>query len=149
MANCRPNSMTETKGERVKVIKLRSRWVHSISSTASAFSSCMSTRKPSVTFDPSTRSSATEMNACSAPHLLGYTGIINLNLQQQQSIAPSPSVKRKSHFLLTRLLPESGEDEGRSALTRRRSCSRPAERLQGCPGWDRCNTVLPQRGCRG
>lgn len=99
--------------------------------------------------DLSTHSSATKMNTCSAPHLLGYTGIINLNLQQQQSIAPSPSIKRKSHFLLTRLLPESREDEGRSALTRRRSCSRPAERLQGFPGWDRCNTVLPQRGCRG
>lgn len=46
-----------------------------------AFSSCMSTRKLSVMFDLSTRSSATKMNTCSALHLLGYTGINNLNLQ--------------------------------------------------------------------
>lgn len=39
-------------------------------------------------------------------------------------------------------IPESLEDEGRSVLMWRRSCSRPARRRQCCPGWGQCNTFL-------
>lgn len=42
-------------------------------------------------------------------------------------------------------IPESLEDEGRSVLMQKRSCSRPTERHLGCPGWGQCNTFLQRK----